>query len=1045
MDITNTSNKIYTTKSFNSETVSFLTANTVAFFIFIVLKQSLKIAFGIDAAISVLISFIVASIISYFFEKKFVFTKEIKNSTSKQLLWLLFRSGVDFGFFKIADFIFSDMLEMKSAFVYSFAFAVFLLFNYQFDKLVVFNSKHKDDGYQSKLYKKVFNNRYIIISAFATFCCFLVIYLVKSTFPFGDTTVLRMDLYHQYGPLFTEFYDRIVNHESFLYSWTSGGGSSFLGNYFNYLSSPLSLIILLFNREEMPFAITTLVAIKGILSATTFSYYLKKSLKSHSFASASFGVLYAFSGYFLAYYWNIMWLDGMILLPIIALGIEKIIDEGKSSLYVASLALLFYCNYYIGFMICIFAVVYFLCYFFIKHSITEKIDTRIDIYEKNTIKYITNNYFIGRGLKFAIGSVLAALLMACVLIPVYFILQSCSATSDLMPANNETYFDIFNFISNHLAGLETTIRSSGEDILPNVYSGIIACLLLPAFIANKEIRTKEKCAYIAVLLFFYASFNNNFLNYFWHAMHFPNDLPYRFSFMYSFILLIVAYKALIHIKALDVKDYAFIGMAWIGIITLCQKFDTNKLSDYSIYISIAFVIILTALLMIIRNNKIDKLIVGVMMIAITFSEVVIADNQALSFQQEYEHYTSNYSTYVDASEHIKQEDKGIYRSELSHLVTRMDPCLYNYDGISTFSSMAYEKYSNKQYSLGMFGNRINSYTYNSQTPVYNMMYSIKYVIDKSDIGMPKGLYDSVYTTQDGCAKVYENRYFLPIAYTVSNDINNLTIEEGNPFEQQSNFITKSTGITDIFIPANYVESKNNMVDCDPVIDNGTYFFSKVNKNSNDGKVEVTVSSKNDSNLYVYIHSPKAKNVNYSWNDDQNSTSQNIETPYIFDLGERKAGEEVKISIDCGSAKEDSSYFEIYAYSVDYDKLDAAYEFLNLGGIDVSNHNDTTIEGTINSGYNGCVYTSIPYDEGWKVYVDDTQVETIKLLDSQLGFSIDEGNHNIRLHYQPKGLIIGSVISATTIIGLIVFNIIKKNRNLSKMNKKVDEDQINILS
>lgn len=106
----------------------------------------------------------------------------------------------------------------------------------------------------------------------------LFILLIFNCFPFGDTTVLRMDLYHQYGPLFVELFDRVTGGESFLYSWTSGGGSSFLGNYFNYLSSPFSAIIFLFDRDEMPLAITTIVSVKCVLSAGTFSFYIKKAL-----------------------------------------------------------------------------------------------------------------------------------------------------------------------------------------------------------------------------------------------------------------------------------------------------------------------------------------------------------------------------------------------------------------------------------------------------------------------------------------------------------------------------------------------------------------------------------------------------------------------------------------------------------------------------------------------------------------------------------------------------------------------------------------------
>ena len=95
-------------------------------------------------------------------------------------------------------------------------------------------------------------------------------------------SVWRYNCYEN-GPLssirtaFCRTYDRIVEHKSLLYSWTTGGGSSFLGNYLNYLASPLSFLIFLFNKEDIAFAITFIVGLKCILSATTFSYYLKSS------------------------------------------------------------------------------------------------------------------------------------------------------------------------------------------------------------------------------------------------------------------------------------------------------------------------------------------------------------------------------------------------------------------------------------------------------------------------------------------------------------------------------------------------------------------------------------------------------------------------------------------------------------------------------------------------------------------------------------------------------------------------------------------------
>ena len=80
--------------------------------------------------------------------------------------------------------------------------------------------------------------KYIILAFFSAALTMAVIYFCNQMIPFGDKTILRMDLYHQYGPLFAELYERVMNGDGLSYSWVSGLGSCFLGNYFNYLSSP---------------------------------------------------------------------------------------------------------------------------------------------------------------------------------------------------------------------------------------------------------------------------------------------------------------------------------------------------------------------------------------------------------------------------------------------------------------------------------------------------------------------------------------------------------------------------------------------------------------------------------------------------------------------------------------------------------------------------------------------------------------------------------------------------------------------------------------
>lgn len=1026
------SEKIRTNNIINGETISYTLMTTISILVLISLKQLFKIFIGVPANIAVLTAFIAAQITSYLLEKRFVFRKNILSSNIKQILMLLFRGCVDFGLYKLTDTIFCDVLHAKNHFAWLIAITIAFCFNYYFDRTILFDCYYKASSVRySRIYKAFYHNRYIVFAAAFAAVCISIMFIIYTIFPFGDNTVMRMDLYHQYGPLFAELYDRVVNHRSFLYSWNSGGGSSFLGNYFNYLSSPLSAVIFLFDKEDVSYAITFLVSLKCIFSAATFTLYVKKSLNRHSYMTAVFGVFYAFSSYFLAYYWNVMWLDGMILLPVIALGIEKIIKEGKGFIYVFSMVLLFFSSYYMGFMACIFAVLYFFTYYTINSDYTKKLDDNLEFDKKYSLKAISNNAFINRGFKFAVYSIIAGGICAFTLIPIFFILKSCSATSDHFPTTFNSYFNIFDFITSHLAGLETTIRSSGADVLPNVYSGMLAVILLPLFVANKDIRFKEKMSYILLLILLLFSFNNNCMNFIWHAFHFPNDLPFRFSYMYSFILLVIGFKAFDKIKSFDVKDYCFVGFAWIFFIIVAQKMSTTKMLESTIYTSLAFVILWTGYLYLVKRNKLDKAVLSAIAVVICFSELLIADTQGILITQDNASYKQNYETYTEAIDYIRQNDDDFYREELSYLETRMDPCYYSYNGMSTFSSMAYEEYSRTQYSLGMFGNRINSYTYNTQTPVYNMMFNIKYLI-YNDISLPlsNNIYEYKYTTEDGKASVYRNKYNLPISYCVSTDLENWIVNEGDPFEVQGDYFRLATGLSDVFKPVDFINSEFDGVYGESVTQNGTYWFNKETDDSTYGYADIYVTPQKNGNIYLYVTSPDINSIEIT-NNDMISHTQQIGEPYILDCGYYEVGDRLKISLDCGSAEVNECYADIFVYSLDEDVFNSGHKLLQSGELKITDYSDTTINGTINVKENSYLYSSIPYDKGWKVYVDGNLTETFEIGNAMLVTTLKPGEHTIEYRYAPDGLKYGILVTGATgiaLAGFTIFTTLYKRKN-----------------
>lgn len=1029
-----------TNKFINGETVSYTLMATVSLFILFSIKQILKVFIGIGVTPSCIIAFLVASIVSFIIERKYVFGKKILSSNIKQIIFFVIRIAVNFGFYKLAEFGFFNMLDMPISFAWFIAIVTSFLFNYVYDRTLIF-----DCGYdavsvkQSKTYKIFYKNRYVFLTTVLATACIAVIYVIFSVFPFGSITVMRMDLYHQYGPLFAELYDRIVEHKSLLYSWITGGGSSFLGNYLNYLSSPLSFLIFLFDKEDISYAITFIVAFKCILSATSFSYYLKKSFNKDNYFLSVFGILYAFSAYFLAYYWNVMWLDAMIMLPLIALGIEKIFKTGDIKLYTVSLVILFFANYYMGYMCCIFAVLYFFVCFINTYSNDGKLNENAVYEKKYSTKALMNNVFINRGVKFAFASIIAALICAITLVPVFMILKNSSATSGTFPQTFKSYFDLLDLITSHFALLETTIRSSGDNVLPNIYTGILTFILLPLFLVNNKIKLKEKATYVVLIIFFVFSFNNNCAEYIWHAFHFPNDLPYRYSYMYSFIIAVMGYKTILNFKGIKVKDIAYTGLAIISFVIVCQKFLTNKMTNSTIYATIIFVTLWCGFLFLLKNKNAQKKTVSFVLVTFILCETIISSIVGLPLNQDNKNYKENYKTYTDAINYIDNKDSGFYRTELCYLNTRMDPAYYGYNGISVFSSMAYESYSQLQSSLGMQSNKVNSYTYNTQTPVYNMMFNIKYLI-QTDVSLApsSNLYKKIYTTSDKKSNVYESKYNLPIAYCVNSKIDDWVTDEGNPFEIQSDFVKLATGYSNLFKPVEYNSTDFDAVSGDDVTENGTYWLEKSDSSSNYGTETVSLSPTIDGNLYLYVKSSDLKTITVN-SEKVSDITQSMEDAYILDLGYHNKGDEVLVSLDASTMESESTSFDFYCYTADDTVVKNMYNSLAGNSLNVESYSDKTIKGTVNAKENCYLYSSIPYDDGWSVYVDGKKAETFEIGGTLLAIELTPGQHKIEYKYFPVGFLYGIIISAVTVFGLCGFYIYNKSSlKLNKSKRRKDK-------
>lgn len=818
---------------------------------------------------------------------------------------------------------------------------------------------------------------YILITLFSSMCIMIGIFILQDISPFGNKSMLTIDFYHQYGPMLGELYDRIRNGSNLLYSFNMGMGLPFFRNFFNYLSSPFNIIILLFKRSHLLTSYSIIIGFKAICSCVTMSILLKNKFNKEYKMFIPLSLLYGFCAYFIAYYWNIMWLDGIVLLPLIILGIEYIIDKEKPVLYIISLVTMLFANYFIAYMICIFSVLYFLTYLFIK---TNKFE----------FKKIGKKCLI-----FCLASLIAGGICAVFLIPMFKAMSGISATGDVWPSSQYYDFTAIEFIFNHLSGVGSTVLKSGVTTAPNVSCGILSVMLLFAFYFNSDIKIKVKFAYTLLLLIIILSFVLAPLDYIWHAFHVPNDLPYRYSFLYSFVLIIIGAYSLYKIKGLK-PIYGYICyIITLIFISLVWFVPFKNISRDMIYLNYGLsTIFFLSYIIYLHFNSYKRIIPYICIITVVL-EACVSLNNNWDMTQTISDFYNDYNVMEKGINFIKENDSEMHRIERVNLQTFNDPSWYNYYGQMTFSSMAYENMAVINHALGMPGNEINSYYYQVNTPIYDMIFNIKYIIGNVNDSTHYSLY---YDSDD--LTIYNNKYNVGLMFGVNSDIKNWNTNYENPFNNQNDFILKSSGIDNTFKELSvykkelYYEDDVHKIFKYTVNNDSNNFYLYYNNYLCDVLIVDGVMYYNDNNHDYVYDSDLTIYSNSSYNENH----------IIYSLGENNS-----LTFYVGY----SNYYDdedIWIYSINENNLNEVYAYYLNNKVSIEKFDENVIKAYCNFDESKSVFTSIPYDKGWNVYVDGKKVNTYEINNTLLGFDVDKGSHNITIKYTIPYIWIGGSIS-----------------------------------
>ena len=317
-----------------------------------------------------------------------------------------------------------------------------------------------------------------------------MIFAKNQIVPFGDNIYLRSDMYHQYAPFYKELYEKLVNGGSLTFSWEIGMGVNFSAIYSYYLASPVNLLLGFVPEGSILIVMDLLILTKTALAGFACTYYLSKHFNTKSLSTAAFAIFYALSSYMAAFSWNLMWLDCMVMLPFIVLGIESLVKEKKYKMYTIALGIAIFSNYYIAIMICIFAVLYFLVMLFV--NATEE-----------------KHYYMDRIIRFAIFSLIAGGIGAVMILPELCALGYTASGEFSFPETWINYFSILDMLKRSLIETPVAIFEAHD---PNVYCTVAVFLLFPMYCLCDNVNKKEKMGKIALIAILLISFNTNIPN-----------------------------------------------------------------------------------------------------------------------------------------------------------------------------------------------------------------------------------------------------------------------------------------------------------------------------------------------------------------------------------------------------------------------------------------------------------------------------------------------------------------------------------------------------
>lgn len=847
-------------------------------------------------------------------------------------------------------------------------------------------------------FKKFEKNTLITLLAFALPALLMLLIAIAGDFaPFGKVSILVADMQYQFVDYIGYMKSVFFGDNDLFYSFSKTFGGDMSGFTSYYLNNPFFLLLLLYPNDALPQGIIIMMIL--ICGFTGLNFHLMlRGIWGNRFASVIFSTCYAMMGFMMAYINCIHYFFSVMLLPLVILGLYKIMVSRKISiLYVVSVAASVISCYYIGYMILIFTAVFFVCALF--SDVIEYKDLKDRLKTAGVVLYST---LLGVGIS------------AFSLIAVLMSLKGQKSTG--INLSFVRTFNIFEFFSGLYIG---SFNGNISDGLPIIYCGVIPVIFVVFYFANTKIKIKEKIFAIIPFVFMILGFLIDALNVAWHGFAHPIGFPYRNSFLFSFLVIFFGYKGFVEIKDGFKK---FVSNIIVILFVLYSIYLIKIGSSYigSDQIMHTAISICFTLICVVAMNEKNRYIVPALagFLILTLGELFYNGLESVNayYDDKTRDYYSidTYKDFVDSTgelvSYVKDNDESFYRMDKLFRRTHNDPMMFAYNGLSHFSSCETEQVKTFMGRLGFRNNENWAFYGAASTSFADSFMGLKYLLSQYDETSKP--YNEYYRTEDYF--IFKNPYALPLGFGMKNAVKKLDMTEENPFELQNNMASDFTGTKYvIYRPVKHVDvNEYNVLVSDKK-------YKKIDSND-EAYIEYVLDITGKDFVYMFFSAPELQNAKLFINGDDKGPYFNMYDWSVRECGHFNPGDKVSVRLylEDDEIEIDNAYFYYESANV----FKRWYKDASQSACYVDKISSSHLKANVNMTSNADLLVfSIPYEKDWTVTVDGQKVTPIKVMDALMAVKVTAGEHEIELKYFPIGFKIGlpiSVISIIILIGLV---------------------------